>query len=92
MIQSSSLYFPNSFLSKIYTGCVKISLTWGFLVTPSQIYLLLNDTGPPFALNSIGNCERGPIYNLLVGICANGYPFAQICLNSTIRCMYIPVN
>ena len=82
MIQSSSLYFSNSFLSKIYTGCSKKSLTWGFLVPPSQIYLLINDTGPPFELNSIGKCEWGPIYNLLVGIC----------LNSRIRCMYIPVN
>ena len=43
----------------------------------SHIYLI-NDNGPPFAFNSTGTCEREPIYNLLVGICSNGYPFSHM--------------
>ena len=32
----------------------------------------------PFEVNSTGKCERGPMYHLTVGICANRYPFAYI--------------
>jgi hypothetical protein len=48
--------------------------SWGFLVPPSQI----NANGPIIALYSTGICNDGAIYHLLVGICANGYPFSHI--------------
>ena len=57
-----------------------VFLQLGDFCTPSQIYLLINDTKPPFAFNSTGKCERGPIYHLLVDICENGYIHSHIFL------------
>lgn len=43
----------------------------------SLIYLLVNESGPPSTLNITVKCKSGPIYHLLIGLSANGYPFSH---------------
>ena len=45
--------------------------SWGFLVLPSQIYLLINDTAYTIALYSTVKCDGVPIYHLSLGVSAN---------------------
>ena len=57
-----------TYFIRVLNILIKTLDSWGFLVPPSQKYQLINDTRPPFAINSTCKCEREPIYNLLVGI------------------------
>ena len=63
-------------------GAIPESLnSWGFLVPPSHIYLIINDAAHTIALYSTVKCNGVPIYNLSLGICENGYPLAHIPTN-----------
>ena len=66
------IIFSNSFFAKKKCAyIIYILYSWGFLVPPSQIYLLINDTANTIALYSTVKFDGVPIYHLSLGVSAN---------------------